>query len=150
MQTELITALKKEVSQLKAALDLQQRLIAKHSDDLKAKDTIIQSLQESLKLALAKQFGRSAERYTDFNDKQGCLFDEAELDALMAEGHIIDHDTGDVEVDIKPHKRKTNRGKRKPLPDYLPREIIEYHLTGEDLVLDNGAVLSEIGSDTSE
>ena len=99
---------------------------------------------------MAKQFGRSAERYTDFNDKQGCLFDEAELDALMAEGHIIDHDTGDVEVDIKPHKRKTNQGKRKPLPDYLPREIIEYHLTGEDLVLDNGAILSEISSDTSE
>ena len=74
---------------------------------------------------MAKQFGRSAERYTDFNDKQGCLFDEAELDALMAEGHIIDHDTGDVEVDIKPHKRKTNQGKRKPLPDYLPREIID-------------------------
>ena len=97
MQTDLITELKKEVSKLKAALDLQQQLIDKHHDNLKAKDeslkakdTIIQSLQESLKLALAKQFGRSAERYTDFNDKQSCLFDEAELDALMAEGQVID------------------------------------------------------------
>ena len=104
-----------------------------------------------MKLALAKQFGRSAERYTDFNDKQGCLFDEAELDALMAEGRIIDNDTGnEVEVDIKPYKRKKNRGKRKPLPEYLPREIIEYRLAGEDLVLENGAILSEIGSDISE
>ena len=57
MQVELITKLKKEVSQLKHTLDLQQQLIDKHNDDLKAKDTIIQSLQASLKLALAKQFG---------------------------------------------------------------------------------------------
>ena len=45
MQVGLITELKKEVSQLKATLNLQQQLIDKHNDDLKAKDTIIQSLR---------------------------------------------------------------------------------------------------------
>ena len=65
------------------------------------------------------------------------MFDEAELEAQAEAGRTFDNETGE-EVQIKEHKRKPNRGKRKPLPSYLPRETIEHRLPEAALVLPNG------------
>ena len=59
---DFITAIKNQISQLKCALDLQQqftdeiKLHLKAKDEsLQAEDIIANTLQESLKLSLAKQ-----------------------------------------------------------------------------------------------
>ena len=88
---------------------------------IKDKDALILYLQDALKLANARKYDPSSERYSDPN--QTSLFDEAELEAQAEEGRTFDNDTGE-EVDVKGHKRKPTRGKRKPLPSYLPRETI--------------------------
>ena len=104
-------------------LHAQQKRIEVLSEVLKDKDALISQLKDALKLAYARKYGRSAERYTDPN--QTSLFDEAELEALAEEGKTFDNDSGE-EVEVKTHSRKKKRGKRKPLPDYLPRETIEH------------------------
>ena len=114
---------------------------------IKDKDALILYLQDALKLANTRKYGRSSERYTDPN--QTSLFNEAELEAQAEEGRTFDNDTGE-EVEVKGHKRKPNRGKRKPLPGYLPRETIEHRLPESALVLPNGDRYVEIGFEKSE
>ena len=101
----------------------QEKKIEALNNLIKDKDALIIYLQDALKLANAKKYGRSSERYADPN--QTSLFDEAELEAQAEAGRTFDNETGE-EVQIKGHKRKSNRGKRKPLPSYLPRETIEH------------------------
>ena len=128
-------------------LHTQQKRIDALSEALKDKDAIILQLKDALKLAYARKYGRSAERYTDPN--QTSLFDEAELESLAEEGKTFDNDTGE-EVEVKTHSRKKKRGKRKPLPDYLPRETIEHRLPESALTLPTGEHYVEIGFDKSE
>ena len=115
MLNPTIDALKQENNQLKTTILEKDSLI-------ETKDKLIEQLHEALKLAWAKRFGKSSEQFIDPNDPQGDLFDEAYVDS-----NIIDNETSDVEV--KPYTRKKTRSKRQPLPDYLPREIIEYKLS---------------------
>ena len=103
-----------------------ENTVQAHQTSLAAKDVIIENnkliieqLQEALKIALARKYGRSAETYVDPN--QIDLFDEAET------GVIIDNDSGEV-INVPGHTRTKKRGKRQPLPDYLPREIGRAHV----------------------
>jgi transposase len=75
-----------------------------------------QSLLEQLKLAFDHQFAKRSEALKPYNESQGDLFNEVECEAAKDE---------DVEVTTTTTKK---RGKRKPLPNTLPREIIELDL----------------------
>ena len=112
-----------------------------HQISLAAKDVLIEQLKEALKIALARKYGRSAESYVDPN--QIDLFDEAEI------GVIIDNDSGEV-INVPSHTRTKKRGKRQPLPDYLPREIVEHKLPDSELILPNGLCYEIIGKEESE
>ena len=143
MLNPTIEALKQENNQLKTTILEKDSLIETKDSLIETKDKLIEQLHEALKLAWAKRFGKSSEQFIDPNDPQGDLFDEAYVDS-----NIIDNETSDVEV--KPYTRKKTRSKRQPLPDYLPREIIEYKLSEGELLLDNGLKYEIIGADKSE
>ncbi|MDO6528246.1 IS66 family transposase, partial [Motilimonas sp. 1_MG-2023] len=74
-----------------------------------------QSLLEQLKLAFDRQFAKRSEALKPYNESQGDLFNEVECEAAKEE----------VEVTTTTTKK---RGKRKPLPKTLPREVIELDL----------------------
>ncbi|WP_174522837.1 IS66 family transposase zinc-finger binding domain-containing protein, partial [Vibrio mediterranei] len=75
-----------------------------------------QSLLEQLKLAFDRQFAKRSEALKPYDESQGDLFNEVECEAVKEE---------EVEVTTATTKK---RGKRKPLPKTLPREIIELDL----------------------
>lgn len=75
-----------------------------------------QSLLEQLKLAFDRQFAKRSEALKPYDESQGDLFNEVECEAAKEE---------EVEVTTTTTKK---RGKRKPLPKTLPREVIELDL----------------------
>ena len=81
-----------------------------------------QSLIEQFKLALDRQFAKRSEALKPYDELQGDLFNEAECEAAKEE---------DLEVTTTTTTTK-KRGKRKPLPKSLPREIIELDLDEHD------------------
>ena len=81
-----------------------------------------QSLIEKFKLALDRQFAKRSEALKPYDELQGDLFNEAECEAAKEE---------DLEVTTTTTTTK-KRGKRKPLPKSLPREIIELDLDEHD------------------
>ena len=111
--------------------------------EVQQKDQFIEQLKEALQLAKAKRFGFSAESYLDIENPQISLFDEAEVS-------VEDDHEESQETVVSTHARKKNKGKREPLPDYLPRETVEHRLSENDLTLDNGLKFEEIGSIESE
>ena len=57
-------------------------------------------------------------------------------------------DTDDGESKVRPHTRK--RGKRKPLPENLPREVVVIELPPESRIGEDGRPLGPIGKEISE
>ncbi|MEM9129684.1 MAG: IS66 family transposase [Pseudomonadota bacterium] len=82
----------------------------------------IESLQEKLRLALAKRFGASSEKTPP--DQLG-LFNEAEVTSTV-------RDDEDPEEDVTPPAHKRAKGGRRPLPQDLPRVRIEHDIPEAD------------------
>ncbi len=134
-------ALMHRVKELENTVQAHQTSLTAKNVIIENNKLIIEQLQEALKIALARKYGRSAESYVDPN--QIDLFDEAEI------GVIIDNDSGEV-INVPSHTRTKKRGKRQPLPDYLPREIVEHKLPDSELILPNGLCYEIIGKEESE
>ncbi|MEZ8441945.1 IS66 family transposase [Vibrio splendidus] len=99
-----------------------------------------QSLLEQLKLAFDRQFAKRSEALKPYDESQGDLFNEAECEAVKEDV---------VEVTTTTTTKK--RGKRKPLPKTLPREVIELDLDDhEKQCACCNHSLHKIGEDRSE
>ena len=102
------------------------------------------TLTEQLNLALARRYAASSEK---LSPDQICLFDEAELESVLAS--VADADADDDEIMVAAHTRKT-RG-RKPLPNHLPRIDIIHELPESERFCDHdGRLLTEIDAVISE
>jgi transposase len=90
------------------------------------------------------RFGPRKERW----ESPGQLvFNEAEaLASAKPAGSETAGEEGEIEVG--PHKRK--RGKRKPLPEGLPREVVLIELPEAERVAEDGSPLRPIGKEISE
>ena len=110
------------------------------------KDEFIARLQEQLKLALLRQFGRKADTYIPL--EQGCLFESSELDACLSGESVVEATPETIEVPA--HERNKSRGKREPLPSCLSREERTYELPAADLVGPEGEIFEKIGEEVSE
>jgi len=119
------------------------KLIASMQKRIESLDRLTEQLKEALRLANARQFGRSSEK---LDDSQASLFDEAELEALA--DCDDDNESAANVVSISGHTR--NRGLRKPLPGNLPRVRVEHKLDGSDLVADDGRVYVKFDELVSE
>jgi len=101
-----------------------------------------ESLQEQVRLLLAKRFGPSSERH-DSSQLQLGLFNEAEVETTSAEE--------EPEAETGPEPRRRGRPVRKPLPPELPREEVIHELPVEERVCgEDGSDLVEIGREISE
>lgn len=98
-----------------------------------------QFLIEQFKLALDRQFAKRSEALKPYNETQGDLFNEAEWEVAKEE---------EVVTTTATTKR---RGKRQPLPQNLPREIVVLDLDGHNKQCPCcHHTLHKIGEDRSE
>lgn len=106
------------------------------------------NLQEQLQLIATQQYGRRSEKQTD--DPTGDLFNEAEqIDALEPDAQTEHQETPDTE-EITYTRTKQNKAGRKPLPEHLPREVVEHDIPEADKVCVCGEAKQRIGAETSE
>jgi len=148
-----------EVS-LPNTLDLAHQKILNQEKIIQNCYQAIADLTQQLKLAKARQFGRSADTFVDPNaPTQDHLFDEAEILELMGELVGLVQTAADAEaaaseaekkVQVPAHERTINRGKRQPLPAYLARVETVYELSPEELIGPNGERFEPIGFETYE
>ena len=100
-------------------------------------------LREQLAELKRARFGKKSERWE--SPEQGCLFNEAEVESKKPDE---DGEASPPESEVAGHKRK--RGKRKPLPESLPREFVKIELPIEQQVAEDGTPLKIIGWEISE
>lgn len=87
-------------------------------------------------------FGSTSERAADLNSDQ-LFFNEIERDATLL--------SPTEETETITYDRKKGRGKKKPYPEHLPREVVTIDLKDEEKICPHdGALLVEIGEDVTE
>ena len=102
----------------------------------------IQFLEEQFRLAQLKRFVPSSEKF----GAQGCLFNEAEQEALEAAPDDVAAD-----ADADDTKSPTKKRGRRPLPAHLPRKRVEHDLPeSEKVCACCQGVLHRMGEETSE
>jgi transposase len=131
-----------------AALKLEyeglKNLVARSEEKLAQSEEENERLREIILEMQRQRFGPRKERWE--SEEQACLFNEAEAESKKPEGEGANEDLQDVEV--KGFTRK--RGKRRPLPENLPREVIVLDLPEEEKLAEDGTPLRVIGKEVSE
>ena len=138
--------LKAEVVQLRDVVKENEQTIAEKEHALTEKTQRIEQLLDYILLLRKRQFGASADRT---NKNQVSLFDEAELEQLLAE---LDLPSGLDEDKPGPQKKAQDEKKkpvRRPLPAHLDRIEKIIDLSDEEKAA-MGDDWSCIGYDTSE
>ncbi|MFQ5645158.1 MAG: IS66 family transposase [Thiogranum sp.] len=113
-----------------------ETLANEHAKQLRYLATLIAKYEEEMRAARAERFAASSEQ-----SPQYALFNEAEQEVSAA---AVEDETETVQVPA--HTRKVAR--RKPLPENLPRIVVEHDL--DDKHCECGAEKVRIGSKTSE
>jgi len=117
--------------------------------ELNAKQASEISRLHEIILGLKRQaFGSKKERWIDNNQLELGVFNEAEAEAKKAESEDDSLDSPDDQIQVKGFSRA--RGKRKPLPENLPREIVEVSLPESERFSADGQPLRVIGKEISE
>ena len=148
-----LAQLPNDPEKLKAIISTQ---IQDYTQQIQSKDNLITTkekqiqsieeenevLREALRLARIERFAKQSEKLPS---DQSELFDEAEA---LSDPVDTKEDPEDI-IEVPAHKH--DRGKRKPLPDHLPREDVIIDLTDDEKVCaKDGTPLKEIGSEVSE
>ena len=130
-QNQEILELRREVEKLKE----------KHASE-------ISRLQEII-LGLKRQaFGSKKERWIDNSQLELGVFNEAETESKNSEPEDESSEAQDDQVQVKGFSRA--RGKRRPLPENLPREVVEVSLPESERFSADGQPLRVIGKEISE
>ena len=130
-----------QISQLTAVIDQQSKQI----DSLTAQNEMF---KEHILLLTARLYGKSSEKFANPDDRQGWLFDESTDDAF--DQIKEDQQESGTEAHVPEHTRTKKRGKRAPLPAYLPRERVVHALPEDELTGPNGEQYVVIGEEISE
>lgn len=133
-----IDALKALLIKAQSQLSSKEALITKQQEQIEVNRLHIETLEETIKIFLAKKYGSSSERW----EGQPLLFNEAE--ESLEKSQKAEESTSK----IKGHSRK-KKG-RKPLPPHLPREQIYHELQGADRRCECGSEMRELGESKSE
>lgn len=111
-------------------------------DKLKQQEAFINALQQELRLAKQRHYGRKSEK--DLGGAiQGELFDE-----VITPNNTAEIEEADETITVPAHKRK--KSGRKALPTNLPRVQQIYDLSEEEKACPCGCTLTKIGEDKSE
>lgn len=123
-----------ENQSLKALLEKEQERVKLYDDEISHLHDIIRKLKR-------EAFGPKKERWLD--KEQPALFNEAEVEASQEEPPVAEEN-----IEVPAHTRA--RGKRKPLPENLPREVVVIDLPDSEKVASDGSPLRVIGKEVSE
>ena len=138
--------LKTEVVQLRNVVEEKEQLIANKEQALTERTQRIEQLLDYILLLRKRQFGASADRT---NKDQVSLFDEAELEQLLAELDL----PSDLDADKPATQKKAKGEKKKPVRRPLPANLDRIDKT-IDLSDEEKAAMGDdwifIGYDTSE
>ena len=104
----------------------------------------VSHLHEMIREFKRHRFGSKSERWESVEQM---VFNEAEM---LAKSSKLDDDDSEEESESKVDGHVRRRGKRKPLPDGLPREIQIVELPIEEQVAGDGTPLKAIGKEISE
>ena len=142
-EESLFTAVEKlrgEVVGLQCALKAKDELLGLYKEE-------VEHLKEMMIQFKKEKFGSKSERWE--SQEQGKLFNEAEVLAKKALPEDPDEiESTESEVEVSGFTRK--RGKRSPLPQDLPREVVVVELPEEERVAEDGSPLKVIGKEISE
>ena len=157
MKTET-TNLPSDIPSLKLVLSKYHTILLEKDKDLQDRDIRIKKLlqdnvylQEQVSYFKSLKFYPKSERLRDKSEGlQMELFNEAELFSDSAVKKEEEDSEEKELIDIPAHKRK-KRGKRRKLPEYLPREEVVIDLPKEEKQCSkDGKELTCIGEDISE
>lgn len=119
----------------KAQVELQKEKIKFLEDEVTYLSEVIKKLKQ-------QAFGPKSDRYE--SQEQIC-FNEAEV---LAKNPKPENEDEEDTIEVTGHTKK--RGKRKPLPENLPREIVKIELPESELTMPDGRRLKPIGEVISE
>jgi transposase len=132
--------------ELEQEVSALQTVISKRDQELLEKDRHIEILAEFVEQLQRKLFSPKSEKIKVVPEEQiGLgLFNEVEFEAKAAP-----EEAQDELIEVPAHKR--GRGKRKPLPENLPRETRTIELSeSERICPHDGKIMSKIGEEVSE
>ncbi len=119
-------------------VSLKEMVIKIHTEYQKK----IEILEEEIAYWRKKMFSPKSEKYSEYEEQQGRLFNEIEYETTSLAKEIEEI------IHIPEHNRK-KRG-RKPLPENLPRKEVIHDIPEKDKVCDCGSELVKIGEEISE
>lgn len=123
------------------SLLIENRLLKEENLFLKRELEKLKELYLELK---RDKFGKKSEKFVN-EDQFGFVFNEVEQEASKKDPT----EDAEEEVTVKSHTKK-KRGHRKPLPENLPREIIQVELPESEQKDEQGNVLKIIGYEKTE
>ena len=132
--------LEKIIADLQSKLDIQTQEIASSKAELASYKEKYARLIEELLLAKQQRFSPSSEK----NILQPDLFDEAGVELSDELKEQLEDD-----IEVKSYTRNKHPVRR-PLPSYLPREVVLHDISEEDKICSCGTMLVRIGEETSE
>lgn len=123
-------------------VDVLRAIVAAQAAELAAKDSLIAALRLQLARLRRMQFGRSSERLRAEIEQLELALEDLEAEAPGAGEDAPAADAGEA--------TKPARGKpaRRPLPDHLPREVVEH--AAPDACPACGGSLRSLGEDVTE
>jgi len=135
-----------ENSALKVEVEGLRFLVKNHQEREKRFEAELEWFKEQLTKLTRERFGPRKERWE--SEEQGILlFNEAEVEALKPESADSEGEN-EEEVEVSGFKRK--RGKRRPLPENLPREVVVLELPENEKITEDGQPLKVIGKVVTE
>jgi transposase len=132
------------VAELQQLLLEQQSIIKRHEKTIASNETLLNVLEEKLRLLNLKHFAKSSEKNPGQAELQ--FLNEAEL--LHTQELIDELNSDEEEVDVPAHKRK--RAKKRVLPSDLPRCDVFHDLTEEQKLCACGQTMFSIGEEILE
>lgn len=140
----MVTITAEEYALLKAQIVEHTTTITKQKDQITKLETELAAVDEKLRLAIARMFGRKSEhiaRNGDLGEQLSFFFNETEL--------FADEEKKRKEkVTVKSYERKKSGSVLDIVPESTPVEIIEHKLEGDDLLCPKcGTEMEIIGKD---
>lgn len=143
MQTQKQESLS-AASSLKDQLKGARLQIEKNNEKINYFEKEVDRLTEIILKLKRQAFGPRQEKW---QSEDQLVFNEAET---LTKNEKQEDETSDQSDEVKVLGFTRKRGKRKPLPENLPREILVIELPKEEQFLDDGTPLKPIGKEISE
>ena len=135
------TLLLSEIQGLKTTITRQEEQAILHTAE-------VERLKEMLIGLQRQKFGSKKERWESDEQVLFELFNETEVESDRPGTQDVEGPESEVEISVDGFTRK--RGKRMPLPEHLPREIVVVELPANERFTADGTPLRVIGKEVSE